>query len=133
MRTYLSTMNNPWRVFDELMTDFPIEFFNTAWRARTGQFPRVNVWEGEKGLVLEAEVPGVDPDKLDMSVDSNVLTLKGERTQSDGSPAEFQRSFNLPFELDSANITAAAKNGMLTVSIPRKAAAEKRKIAIDKL
>jgi len=134
MRAYLNTLNNPWAAFDELMNDFPLEFFNNAWRARTGQHPRVNVWESEKGLIVEAEVAGVDPDKLEVSVDANVLTLRGEKEQSGGSRTEFQRSFNLPFGLDSENIKATAKNGVLTVSIPRKdGTAEKRKIAIEKL
>jgi len=133
MRAYLNTINNPWRAFDELMGDFPYDLFNNAWRARTGGYPRVNVWENEKGLVVEAEVAGVDPEKLDVAVDANVLTLKGEKGQADGSAGEFQRSFNLPFELDGDGIKATVKNGVLTVSIPRKAAAEKRKIAIEKL
>jgi HSP20 family protein len=132
MRAYLNTIGNPWRVFDELMNDFPYEFLNSAWRARSGQYPRVNVWESEQGLVVEAEVAGVDPDKLELAVDANVLTIKGEKALADGSASEFQRSFNLPFELESEHIKAAVKNGMLTVSIPRKAA-EKRKIAIEKL
>ena len=132
MRAYLNTIGNPWRVFDELMSEFPYELLNTAWRTRTGQYPRVNVWENEGGLVIEAEVAGVDPEKLDVAVDANVLTLKGEKPQADGSVSEFQRSFNLPFELESEHIKASAKNGMLTVSIPRKAS-EKRKIAIEKL
>ena len=132
MRAYLNTIANPWRVFDELMNDFPYEFLNSSWRTRTGQYPRVNVWESEQGLVVEAEVAGVDPDKLDVAVDANVLTIKGEKAQADGATSEFQRSFNLPFELESEHIKAAVKNGLLTVSIPRKAA-EKRKIAIEKL
>jgi len=132
MRAYLNTIGNPWRVFDELMGEFPYELLNTAWRTRMGQYPRVNVWESEQGLVVEAEVAGIDPDKLDVAVDANVLTIKGEREQADGTKAEFQRSFNLPFELENEHIKAAVKNGMLTVSIPRKAA-EKRRIAIERL
>ncbi|HOE60632.1 MAG TPA: Hsp20/alpha crystallin family protein [Kiritimatiellia bacterium] len=133
MRAYLSPWGNPWRVFDELMGDFPYDLFNSAWRARVGANPRVNVWESEKGLVVEAEVPGMEPDTLDVAVDANVLTLKGKRELPDGTENEFQRSFNLPFELDEKGIKATVKNGVLTVTIPRKAAAEKRKIAIEKL
>jgi HSP20 family protein len=133
MRAYLSPWGNPWRVFDELMGDFPYDLFNSAWRARAGANPRVNVWESEKGLVVEAEVPGMEPDTLDVAVDANVLTLKGKRELPDGTENEFQRSFNLPFELDEKGIKATVKNGVLTVTIPRKAAAEKRKIAIEKL
>ncbi len=131
MRAYLNTINNPWRVLDELMTEFPYDLLNSAWRTRSGHYPRVNVWESEQGLVVEAEVAGVDPEKLEVAVDANVLTLKGSRAQADGTKSEFQRSFNLPFELDNENVKAKAKNGMLTVSIPRKAAAEKRKILIE--
>jgi len=133
MRAYLSSINNPWRVFDELMNDVPFEVFNNEWRARNGQYPRVNVWENEKGLAVEAEVAGVDPDKLDVSVESNVLTLKGEKEQAGGTKSEFQRSFSLPFELDNEHIKATAKNGVLTILIPRKTGVEKRKIAIEKL
>ena len=133
MRATLNTTNNPWRVFDELMGgDFPYDLFNSMWRARSGGFPRVNVWEGEKGLILEAEIPGVDPDKLDIAVDANVLTLKGKRGQEEGEAQEFQRSFNLPFELDRDAIKAVAKNGILTVTIPRKVAVEKRRIEIER-
>lgn len=133
MRAYVGTMNNPWRLFDELSNDFPFDFLNSAWRARSGQYPRVNVWENEKGLVVEAEVAGVDPEKLDVSVDANVLTLKGEKAEGKDAKSEFQRSFNLPFELDNEKIKAVAKNGVLTITIPRKEGTEKRKIAIEKL
>jgi HSP20 family protein len=132
MRAYLNTINNPWRVFDELMTEFPYDLFTNTWRARSGNVPRVNVWESDQGLVVEAEVAGVDPEKLDVAADANVLTLKGEKDQADGTKAEFQRSFNLPFELNDREIKAKVKNGVLTLSIPRKAAPEKRKILIEK-
>ena len=132
MNAYLNTIGNPWRVFDELMSEFPYDLLNSAWRQRTGRYPRVNVWESANSLVVEAEVPGVDPEHLDVAVDANVLTIKGERPLADGSKEEFQRSFNLPFELENDNIKANAKNGMLIVSIPRKTVA-RRKIAIEKL
>lgn len=132
MRAYLNTINNPWRVLGELMGDFPFDIVDTAWRTQAGRFPKVNVWESDKGLALQAEVAGVDPAKLDVAVDANVLTIKGEKALPDGAKTEFQRSFNLPFELEDDKITATVKNGMLTVTIPRKAT-EKRKIAIEKL
>jgi len=132
MRAYLNTIGNPWRVFDELIGEFPYDLLNNAWRARTGQYPHVNVWESEQGLVVEAEAAGVDPDKLDVTVDANVLTIRGEKEQPDGTKNEFQRSFNLPFELERERIKASVKNGLLTVSIPR-LATEKRTIAIEKL
>lgn len=132
MRTYLNTINNPWRVFDEWLTAFPYDLFNNTWRTRSGSYPRINVWESGQGLVVEAEVAGVDPEKMEVAAEANVLTLKGEKEQADGATSEFQRSFSLPFELDNESIKATMKNGVLTVSIPRKAAAEKRNILIGK-
>ena len=132
MRAYLNTINNPWRVFDELIGELPFNMFDTALRTRNGRFPRVNVWESEQGLAVQAEIAGVEPDKLDVAVAANVLTIKGEKEQADGDKSEFQRSFNLPFELESDKITANVKSGLLTVTIPRKAA-EKRTIAIERL
>lgn len=126
----LNAVGNPWRVFDELLDDFPYEVFNNALRARAGRYPRVNVWESDKGLVMEAEIAGVDPAKIEISAEGNVLTIKGEKPQIGGSPVEFQRQFTLPFELNEAEVKATAKNGLLTLTIPRKAAA-KRKIAIE--
>ncbi|MDR2850003.1 MAG: Hsp20/alpha crystallin family protein [Verrucomicrobiota bacterium] len=130
MSAYLTTINNPWRVVDELLSDFPYDLLNSAWRAQAGRFPRVNVWENDRGIALEAEVAGIDPGKLDVSVDANVLTIKGEKPLADGTSREFQRSFNLPFELEREHIKAAAKNGILSVTIPRRAS-EKRRIAIE--
>lgn len=133
MRTSLGEIGNPWRVFDALLDDFPYEAFNSAWRARAGQYPRVNVWENEKGLVIEAEVAGVDPSKLDVAADGNRLTIKGEKALGgEGKATAFQRSFTLPFELSADRIKASVKNGLLTVSIPRRMS-EKRKIAIQAL
>lgn len=132
MSAYLTTFRNPWRPLDEFLGGFPLDLIDNAWRTRTGRFPRVNVWESEDGLTLQAEVAGVDPDKLDVAVDANVLTIKGERVQGDGSVSEFQRSFNLPFELEDDAIKASVKNGLLTLTMPRKAAA-RRRIAIEKI
>lgn len=132
MSAYIRTVANPWRVLDELMEGFPFDSFDQLWRRRGGRFPRVNVWENEQELTLQAEVAGVEPEQLDVLIDANVLTLKGSRVGADGEEREFQRSFNLPFELDDEKVKAVTRNGMLTVTIPRKAA-QKRKIAIEKL
>ena len=133
MKAYLNENGNPWHVFDELMDVFPYEeVFSNAWRARAGRYPRVNVWENKDGLVLEAEVAGIDPSKLDVGADGNTLTIKGEKTRLGEKTATFQRSFNLPFELDPAQIKATLKNGLLSVTIPRKAS-EKKQIAIQAL
>lgn len=130
MRVYMNALANPWRVFDELANDLPYDFIGNPWHGGGAQFPRVNVWENDKGMKLAAEVPGATADQLDVSVDANVLTLKGDWKRPDGNAVSFQRSFNLPFELDGAQVRASLKNGVLSLDIPRKAAAERKRIAI---
>ena len=131
MKTYLNVMGNPWRMVDELLNGFPMESVRSALRAQTRQYPRVNVWENENGLIFEAEVAGVEPSDLDVSAEGNSLVIKGtKRYASDEAPVEFQRGFNLPFELDPEKVKATVKNGLLTVSVSRKQA-EQRKIAIE--
>ena len=131
MRMYMNPLTNPWRIFDELTNDLPYDFIGNPWRAAAGaNVPRVNVWESEKGMRLAAEVPGATADQLDVSVDANVLTLKGDWKKPNGEEQSFQRSFNLPFELDGSQVKAALKNGVLSLDIPRKAAAERKRIAI---
>lgn len=132
MRANLYTLGNPWNVFDALLNDFGP--FGDTLRSQAEKFPRVNAWEGKDGLVMEAAVAGVEPEKLDISAEGSTLTLKGERAAyaPDESPMEFQRSFKLPFELDAEKIKAQLKNGMLIVKIPRKTV-EKRRIAIESL
>ena len=131
MNAYLNTIGNPWHVLDELLGGIPYDLFDSAWRNRQGRYPRVNVWESEGGLAVQAEVAGVEPEKLDVAVDANVLAIKGERTGVDGATSEFQRSFKLPFDLDANAVKATVKNGLLTVTIPRKPV-EKRRIVIER-
>lgn len=132
-RYHMSMMNLfgiPWRLFDELC-DLPYdEILRGTSRGQTPQYPRVNIWENDTGLVLEAEIAGVDPAKLDISAEGNVLTIKGEKTQLNERVVTFQRSFTIPFALAESEIKATVKNGLLTLSIPRKVAT-KRKIEIS--
>ena len=126
----MNLLGIPWRVFDELC-DLPYdEIFRRASHGQAPQYPRVNIWENDTGLILEAEIAGVDPAKLDISAEGNVLTIKGEKTQQNGRVFSFQRSFTSPFTLAESEIKATVKNGLLTLSIPRKVAA-KRKIEIS--
>ncbi|MBP5321554.1 MAG: Hsp20/alpha crystallin family protein [Kiritimatiellae bacterium] len=131
MKTYLNVLGNPWRMVDELLNGFPMDSMRSALRAQTRQYPRVNVWENENGLIFEAEVAGVEPADLDISAEGSSLVIKGtKRFAPDEAPVEFQRGFNLPFELDPEKVKATVKNGLLTVSVSRKQA-EQRKIAIE--
>ncbi len=110
----------------------------------TDVFPAINVWTSEENVVLSAELPGVDPESIDIEVRENVLILQGERKPEDlGSEAvchraergvgRFSRSLRLPYEVENDKIKARFKNGVLNIELPRAESSKPRKIAINVL
>lgn len=93
-------------------------------------FPRVHAWSDDKALFLEAEIPGADPEKLDVSVKSNELTLKGVRTTHRAGEQTFERRFALPPTLKTTDIKATLQNGVLEMELPFQAVEEPKKITI---
>ncbi len=92
--------------------------------------PRVDISETNKQYIIKAELPEVDKDDVDVSVENGMLTISGERRfeREDESEEQhriermygkFQRSFTLPSDADAAGITARSKNGVLKVTIPK--------------
>jgi len=105
--------------------------------------PVVDVSESEEALVLNAELPGITPEQVDVSVESGVLTISGEKKHEreegkEGSEyhllerryGRFERSFSLPRTVDPEKVDATFSNGMLTVTLPKVEAAKPRKIAV---
>jgi HSP20 family protein len=103
--------------------------------------PRVDVKEEDKRFVILADIPGVDPKDIDVSMDKGVLTIRGERkqesTDSNGKSTRveriqgaFQRSFTLPDSADAEGVSASGKHGVLEISIPKKAETTPRKISV---
>jgi HSP20 family protein len=140
---------NPWTVFDELESiqqDMNRllagdEAARLARRARAA-YPPLNVWSSAEGLVVDAEIPGVDPKDVEISVVGDELTVRGKvnaQEPAEGEavlrrerPAgEFERTLRLPFRADAGAVKAASKNGILRISIPRSEEEKPRKIAIE--
>lgn len=107
----------------------------------TGWSPSVDIYEKENQLVLEAELPGMKRDEFELSIENNVITLKGERhfeKKDEGDNyhrierayGSFTRSFNLPRTVSTDDIKAEFNNGILTVALPKKEEAKARKIEI---
>jgi HSP20 family protein len=105
------------------------------------EFPPVNVWAGENDALIRAEIPGLDPSQLDISVTGNSVTLRGNSQPEQCGPGEnwyrreraggeFTRTLNLPFRIDANQIKATLSKGVLTVSLPRAAEDRPRKIEI---
>jgi HSP20 family protein len=109
----------------------------------TGAFvPPVDVYEDEHGLRLKLEVPGVDEKDLDIRIENNVLTVRGERKFEKEEKEEnfhrierrygsFVRSFTLPNTVDSEKVSASYKNGVLELQLAKKAEAKPKQIKVN--
>lgn len=104
--------------------------------------PRVDIKEEGGRFVIFADVPGVDPKDIEVSMDKGVLTIKGERvsesreekeryTRLERSRGSFHRRFALPDSADSDAIKAAGRHGVLEISIPKRPETTPRRIPID--
>jgi HSP20 family protein len=104
--------------------------------------PAVDIYEKEGNIVLKAELPGVDPTDVDVRVENNILTLRGERKfdnevkrdsyhRVERAYGAFTRSFTLPNVVDTNNIKAEFKDGVLNVVLPKKEEAKQRQIQIN--
>lgn len=107
-----------------------------------GKFPKVDIVDREKEIFLRAEVPGVDKDKLDISVTENTVTLRGsahhEEKQESGeyyrcetSHGSFSRTVTLPTEVDSEHAKANYKDGVLELTVPKVKKSQRHTIKID--
>ena len=135
---------NPWRELDTLTNrlsrvfeDFPTPTESGSW------VPAVDVTETAEELLLTAELPGLTRDDVELEVENNVLTLRGEkaeiRREGDDAPkyhlwerryGAFQRSFTLPRTVKPEEIEAEFENGVLHVRLPKAPEAQTRRIAI---
>jgi len=109
--------------------------------AVAGEFPAVNVWTADDKAVLTAEVPGVDPKAIELTVANDTITIRGSRETEKAKDGEtyrrqergsgrFVRSFALPFAIESGKVAAECKNGILLVTLPRAEADKPKTIAI---
>jgi HSP20 family protein len=104
--------------------------------------PRVDIREEAQRFVILADIPGVDPQGIEIDMDKGVLTIKGERksevteqngkfTRVERSQGSFHRRFALPDSADADGISASGKHGVLEVSIPKKPETTPRRITIN--
>ncbi|MHB1056599.1 MAG: Hsp20/alpha crystallin family protein [Rhodanobacter sp.] len=104
--------------------------------------PRVDIREDERRFVILADIPGVDPAQIEVSMDKGILAIKGERAAVTAEPngkftrverarGTFHRRFALPDSADAEGITATGKFGVLEIVIPKKAQATPRRITIN--
>lgn len=107
---------------------------------RVTGWPRMNLWDEGRNLVLKADLPGVTDKEVQLQLTQDVLTVSGERKSDapDGysvhrqerQPSHFSRSFTLPYKVNAETITASLENGVLTVTLPKAPEAQPRQITV---
>ena len=119
------------KVFDHLMNEqFPTFKEEVGVSFNKGAYPKVNVYEYDDKIGIVAEIPGLDKKNVSVEVEEDVLIISGDKHgfDSDGGKcitrelkqSAFTRSFNLGEYLDGTNVSAKFKDGMLSISIPKK-------------
>jgi len=102
--------------------------------------PEVNIYETKDGYVLEAEMPGVGKDGLEITLDNNEIVLTGRRTSeiATGQPvlrerrlADYRRVFELDPAIDTAKVEAKLEQGVLTLTLPKSERVKPRKILVS--
>lgn len=104
--------------------------------------PAVDIIEEKSQFVLRADVPGVNPEAIDVSMDNGILSVSGERhavaSEDDGAvqrieraTGRFYRRFTLPETVDAEAITARCQNGILEVRIPKAPEIQARRISVE--
>lgn len=141
---------NPWgaqtqfqdeikQVFDRFLTEPDADQSNVV----TSQWaPRVDIKEEDKRFVILADIPGVDPNDIEIHMDKGILSIKGERkserrdeneryTRVERAYGSFYRRFALPDGADPDGISATGKHGVLEVVIPKKPEVTPRRISVS--
>ena len=102
--------------------------------------PHVNIFETKDGYVLEADMPGVNKDGLEVTLEDNELTLVGRRGNDaaqgvplfrERQPADFRRVFELDPAIDTAKVSARIEQGVLTLTLPKSERVKPRKITVN--
>jgi HSP20 family protein len=138
---FRNAMNTP-REFDRLLREafYPAsgegEVSTRTWA------PPVDIYENGDNLVLKAELPGINPDEVEIRVEDNTLYLKGERKfenevkeqsyhRVERTYGTFTRTFSLPNSIDAEKVAANYQDGVLTLTMPKKEEAKPKTIKIN--
>ena len=119
------------KIFDSLMNkQFPAFQEEVGVSFNQGAYPKVNVYEYDDKIGIVAEIPGLDKKNVTVDVEDSILTISGDKHGLDDSggkcitrelkQSSFKRSFNLGEHLDGNDVSANFKDGMLSISIPKK-------------
>lgn len=123
------SFGSPWSAYRQLSAE------------NAGVFPLINIYDDGESYIARAEIPGVDPKDVDITVTGDTLTLRGKREikqledeccyhRRERQSGEFRRAFTLPDQIDSSKVVANCTNGILEILLPRAEQAKQRKVEI---
>jgi HSP20 family protein len=143
-RSVLPTLRGGWalggmhRELDRLLDEIWSGFGSAAAASEVGEFsPRVDISETDDAYRVTAELPGLEEKDFDVSLEGDILTVRGEKrvereakregyTHVETSSGVFQRAFRLPVEVDPDSVKATFRNGVLNVTLPKPEGAAER-------
>jgi HSP20 family protein len=110
------------------------------WRVPRG-VPPINLYDSGEHYILTAQLPGVGPDEVDLSITGETLTIRGDRKRTEGVAEEsyrrqerqfgrWTRTVTLPDRVDSTKVSASFGNGVLTVTLPKAEESKPRQISV---
>jgi HSP20 family protein len=131
---------DPWREIHRAQRDVS-SFFSLPRRRPLAAYPPMNIHTGEEDVIITAEIPGIDPADIDLTVTGDTLTIKGTRKAQETKPGEtwhrrergagnFFRTVQLPYNVDGNKVQAGYVNGVLKIELPRAEADKPRKISV---
>jgi HSP20 family protein len=135
--------NPSWREMERLRREMDRLF--TDWSPRSDwtaapAYPAMNVWINEDGAIVTAELPGVAPEDIEISVVNETLTVTGTRQpeevegatyhRRERSSGKFTRSFQLPFRIEGNQVEASFERGVLHIHLPRAEADKPKRITV---
>jgi HSP20 family protein len=132
-----------WQEMDQLQREMN-RLFNASSKGRVftaPSYPAINIWTNDEGQLISAEMPGVNPEDIDINVTGDAVSISGERKpekvikdahyhRHERSYGTFSRTVQLPFMVDTNKVEASFKNGVLMISLPRAEADKTKKITI---
>lgn len=136
---------NPWAELEKMRHEmgmmWPRVLQNTPSTPGASVYPALNISEDAQNIHVRAEIPGAKTDELEIFLEGDTLTIKGERRESPAdkvsyhrqeiSYGRFNRAVTMPTRVDASKVKAASKNGVLTITLPKAEEAKPRRIAIE--
>ncbi|WP_420427261.1 Hsp20/alpha crystallin family protein [Algiphilus sp.] len=138
--------HDPWSLHRDLLQEMNRAFGrmqqdDSSSGATADWVPPVDIEENQEQFTIYADVPGIDPQSIEVTLENGVLTLSGareaqveekqlERRRVERAHGRFYRRFTLPDTADADNVTARGNNGVLEVVIPKRASSQPRRISV---